>query len=74
MNNIRKVEGGSFASGERKPFVLFCISLFQKREGLKRLLAGAEESENSLTTEPSGRADTSITHGSFCQMLNSKSV
>lgn len=53
-------------------FSYFCF--FQKkRKELKRL--NWKESENSLTTEPSGRADTSITHGSFsCQMFNSKSV
>lgn len=47
---------------------------FPKRKGLKRLCR-PEQSESSLTTEPSGRADTNITHGSFsCQMFNSKSV
>lgn len=71
--NVRS-GGRKFGYGKWKPFVLFHTSVFPKRKGLKRL-CWPEQSENSLTTEPSGRADTNITHGSFsCQMFNSKSV
>lgn len=56
-------------------FFIFTVCFPKEKRVKEVVLARAEKSENSLTTEPSGRVDTSITHGSFsCQMFNSKSV